>query len=35
MDGMIAEKLLYLGYPPQFHSLSLKAAADNYLDIRY
>jgi DNA polymerase I-like protein with 3'-5' exonuclease and polymerase domains len=32
-DGMIAEKLLYLGYPPQFHSLSLKAAADNYLGI--
>lgn len=32
-DGMIAEKLLYLGYPPQFHSLALKSAASNYLDI--
>ena len=32
-DGMIAEKLLYLGYPPQFHSLSLKSAAMNYLEI--
>lgn len=32
-DGMIAEKILYLGYPPQFHSLALKAAADFYLGI--
>lgn len=32
-DGMIAEKLLYLGYPPQFHSLALKSAALNYLDV--
>ena len=32
-DGMIAEKLLYLGYPAQFHSLALKEAAYNYLGI--
>lgn len=32
-DGMIAEKLLYLGYPAQFHSLALKEAAHNYLGI--
>ena len=32
-DGMIAEKLLYLGYPVQFHSLALKEAAHNYLGI--
>ena len=32
-DGMIAERLLYLGYPAQFHSLSLKSAADLYLKI--
>lgn len=30
---MIAEKLLYLGYPAQFHSLALKEAAYNYLGI--
>lgn len=32
-DGMIAEKILYLGYPPQFHSLALKSAAMQYLGI--
>lgn len=32
-DGMIAEKLLYLGYPTQFHSLALKSAALNYLGV--
>lgn len=32
-DGMIAEKLLYLGYPAQFHSLSLKSASELYLGI--
>lgn len=32
-DGMIAERLLYLGYPAAYHSLSLKAAADCYLGI--
>lgn len=32
-DGMIAEKLLYLGYPAKFHSLALKEAAHNYLGI--
>ena len=32
-DGMIAEQLLYLGYPAQMHEKSLKAAAWNYLNI--
>lgn len=32
-DGMIAEKLLFLGYPAQFHSLALKEAAYHYLGI--
>lgn len=32
-DGMIAEKLLYLGYPAAFHSLALKEAVKNYLGI--
>lgn len=32
-DGMIAEKLLYLGYPAQFHSLSLQSAAEEYLGV--
>lgn len=30
-DGMIAEKLLWLGYPAGMHEMSLKAAAQNYL----
>ena len=32
-DGMIAEQLLYLGYPAQIREKSLKAAAWNYLNI--
>ena len=32
-DGMIAEKLLWLGYPSGFRSMSLKAAGENYLGI--
>lgn len=32
-DGYLAEKLMWLGYPPGIHSLSLKAAGENYLDI--
>ena len=30
-DGMLAEKLLYLGFPAGIHEMSLKAAAWNYL----
>lgn len=32
-DGFLAEKLLYLGYPGGMHSLSLKSAGENYLNI--
>jgi len=32
-DGYLAEKLLWLGYPAGMHSLSLKAAGNNYLNI--
>lgn len=32
-DGYLAEKLMWLGYPPGIHSLSLKAAGENYLNI--
>lgn len=32
-DGYLAEKLMWLGYPAGIHSLSLKAAGKNYLDI--
>lgn len=32
-DGMIAEQLLYLGYPAQMREKSLKVAAWNYLNI--
>lgn len=32
-DGFLAEKLMWLGYPPGIHSLSLKAAGENYLGI--
>lgn len=32
-DGYLAEKLLWLGYPPGVHSMSLKAAGENYLGI--
>ena len=31
-DGMIAEKLLWLGYPAGMREMSLKAAARNYLN---
>ena len=31
-DGMLAEKLLYLGYPAGMHEMSLKAAALRYLN---
>ncbi len=31
-DGMIAEKLLWLGYPAGMHEMSLKAAAMHYLN---
>lgn len=32
-DGFLAEKLLWLGYPAGLHSMSLKSAGLNYLDI--
>lgn len=32
-DGMIAEKLLWLGYPAGMHEMSLKAAALHYLGL--
>lgn len=32
-DGYLGEKLLWLGYPSGIHSLSLKAAGQNYLGI--
>lgn len=32
-DGFLAEKLLWLGYPSGIHSLSLKAAGENYLGV--
>ena len=32
-DGYLAEKLMWLGYPPGYHELSLKAAGYNYLQI--
>ena len=32
-DGFLAEKLIYLGYPSGMHSLSLKAAGINYLNV--
>lgn len=32
-DGMLAEKLMWLGYPSGIHSMSLKSAAHNYLGI--
>lgn len=32
-DGYLAERLMWLGYPPGFHSLSLKSAGENYLGI--
>lgn len=32
-DGYLAEKLMWLGYPAGIHSLGLKAAGKNYLNI--
>lgn len=32
-DGYLAEKLMWLGFPPGYHELSLKAAGINYLSI--
>lgn len=32
-DGFIAEKLMWLGFPAGFHSMSLKSAGENYLDV--
>jgi DNA polymerase I-like protein with 3'-5' exonuclease and polymerase domains len=32
-DGFLAEKLMYLGYPSGVHSMSLKSAGENYLNI--
>lgn len=32
-DGYLAEKLMWLGYPPGIHSMSLKAATKTYCDV--
>lgn len=32
-DGFIVEKLMWLGYPSGFHSMSLKSAGENYLGV--
>lgn len=32
-DGFLAEKLMWLGYPAGMHSMSLKSAGKNYLNI--
>ena len=32
-DGFLAEKLMWLGYPPGLHSMSLKSAGQNYLGV--
>lgn len=32
-DGYLAEKLMYLGYPSGYHSMSLKSAGEQYLNI--
>lgn len=32
-DGYLAEKLMWLGYPPGIHSLSLKTAGETYLGV--
>lgn len=32
-DGFLAEKLMWLGYPAGFHTMSLKAAGEEYLGI--
>lgn len=33
-DGFLAEKLMWLGYPPGMHSLSLKTAGETYCNIK-
>lgn len=33
-DGYLAEKLLWLGFPPGMHSLSLKSAGEHYLGVQ-
>ena len=32
-DGFLAEKLMYIGYPAGYHSMSLKSAGENYLGV--
>ena len=32
-DGILAEKLMWLDYPPRMHSLSLKTAGESYCNI--
>ena len=32
-DGFLAEKLMWLGYPPGIHSLSLKTAGETYCNV--
>ena len=32
-DGFLAEKLMWLGYPPGMHSLSLKTAGETYCNV--
>ena len=32
-DGFLAEKMIWLGYPSGMHSMSLKSAGQNYLDV--
>ena len=32
-DGYLAEKLMWLGYPPGYHSMSLKSAGELYCNI--
>lgn len=32
-DGFIAEKLMYIGYPPGLHEMSLKAAGERYCNV--
>ena len=32
-DGFIAEKLMWLGFPSGYHSMSLKSAGENYCNV--
>lgn len=32
-DGFLAEKMMWIGYPQGYHSMSLKSAGENYLNI--